>query len=81
MELNDKIKIDIPCNDRWVIENLVERFEGLYKINISIDGEEDRDGVLFFTISSYQFTPNLIFEIGYYYSGYIRQLRDRDEIE
>lgn len=81
MEQNNKITISIPSNDRWVIENLIERFEKSYKIKISIDKEEDRGGVNFFMISSYQFTPDLIFEIGYYYSGYVRQLRNEDKIE
>lgn len=81
MEQNNKITISIPSNDRWVIENLIERFEKSYKIKISIDKEEDRGGVNFFIISSYQFTPDLIFEIGYYYSGYVRQLRNEDKIE
>jgi hypothetical protein len=81
MEQNNKITIRIPSNDRWVIENLIERFEKSYKIKISIDKEEDRGGVNFFMISSYQFTPDLIFEIGYYYSGYVRQLRNEDKIE
>ncbi len=80
MERN-KITIDIPSNDKWVVENLVNRFENLYKIKISIDKEEDRDGVIFFSISSDQFTSNIIFEIGYYYSSYVRQLRDKGEIE
>lgn len=80
MEQN-KISIDFPCNDKWVAENLVNRFSNLYKIKISIDKEEDRDGVVFYTISSDQFTPNLIFEIGYYYNGYVRQLREKGEIE
>jgi hypothetical protein len=81
MEQNNKITISIPSNDKWVIENLIERFEKSYKIKISIDKEEDRGGVNFFMISSYQFTPDLIFEIGYYYSGYVRQLRNEDKIE
>jgi len=76
MEQN-KITLDIPSNDKWVIENLVHRFEKLYGMKISIDKEEDRDGVVFFSISSTQFTPSLIFEMGYYYSGYVRQLRDK----
>ena len=80
MEQN-KITVDIPSNDRWVVENVVNRFENLYKMQISIDKEEDRDGVVFFSISSNEFTSNIIFEMGYYYSGYVQQLRDKGEIE
>ncbi|GIQ60838.1 hypothetical protein Flavo103_39740 [Flavobacterium collinsii] len=81
MEQNSKITISIPSNHRWVVENLIERFEKAYQIKIFIEDEEDRDGVNFFIVSSDQFTHDLIFEIGYYYSGYIRQLRDIGEID
>jgi midasin (ATPase involved in ribosome maturation) len=77
----NRISIDIPSNDKWVIENLIERFSKLYKIEIKIEKEEDKDGVVFFTISSNDFNSNIIFEIGYYYCGYVRQLREKGEIE
>jgi len=81
MEQNRKITVSIPSNDRWVVENLINRFKKSYRIEISIDKEEDRGGVNFFIISSYQFTPDLIFEMGYYYSGYIEVLRQKGEID
>jgi len=81
MEHTKTIVVDIPCNDIKVIHSLIERYSKLYKIDISVVGEEDRGGVNFISISSESFTPNLIFEIGYYYSGYIRQLRDKNEID
>ena len=81
MEQNRKITVSIPSNYRWVIENLVDRFKKSYQIEISIDKEEDRGGVNFFIISSYQFTPDLVFEMGYYYSGYVDILRQKGEID
>jgi hypothetical protein len=81
MEQNRKIAVSIPSNDRWVVGNLIDRFKKSYRIEISIDKEEDREGVNFFVISSYQFTFDLIFEMGYYYSGYINQLRQKGEID
>ncbi|GHT71312.1 hypothetical protein FACS189455_2810 [Bacteroidia bacterium] len=81
MVQNKKVTVSIPSNDRWVVEKLIDRFEKSYQMEITIDKEEDRGGVNFFVISSHQFTSDLIFEIGYYYSGYVDLLRQKGEID
>lgn len=81
MEQSKKITVSIPSNDRWVVENLVDRFKKSYQIEISIDKEEDREGVNFFVIASCQLTHDLIFEMGYYYSGYVDILRQKGKID
>ncbi|MFJ1381185.1 hypothetical protein [Capnocytophaga canimorsus] len=48
MELNKKIIVHIPSNDRKVVEELVNKFKKSYDININIEYEEDRGGGLIF---------------------------------
>ncbi|MDO4230397.1 MAG: hypothetical protein Q4C98_11335 [Capnocytophaga sp.] len=81
MESNKKIIIHIPSNDRWVVEELIDKFKKSYKININIEYEEDRGGVNFFIISSLEFTSDIIFEMGYDYSSHIRRLRNEGKID
>ncbi|CEN49070.1 hypothetical protein [Capnocytophaga canimorsus] len=81
MELNKKIIVHIPSNDRKVVEELVNKFKKSYDININIEYEEDRGGVNFFIISSLEFTSDIIFEMGYHYSSHIRRLREKGEID
>jgi hypothetical protein len=47
MVQNRKITVSIPSNDRWVVENLVDRFKKAYRMDLSIDKEEDRGGLTF----------------------------------
>lgn len=79
--VQNNLTIDIPSNELWVVQNLIDRFIKLYKIKILITSEEDRGGINFISITSEEFTTNLIFEIGYYYSSYIRQLREEKKID
>lgn len=81
MESSKKIIVHVPSNDRWVVEELVDKFKKSYDININIEYEEDRAGVNFFIISSPEFTSDIIFEMGYHYSSYIRRLRNEGKID
>lgn len=81
MESNNLIFVDIVCNDINILIPVIDRFKKLYGIAIEIQKEEDRDGVNFITIQSIELTPNIIFELGYYYAGWIQQLRDSKKID
>lgn len=50
MESNENL-LSIPCNEAWVMENFLEKFNRIYKSTMSIVREEDRDGVNFFIIN------------------------------
>lgn len=79
--MSDKISsISIPCNDQFVIDELVDWAKKACKLSLQITEPEDRDGVVFYTISSKDLTFQTAYDIGYYYSGLISRLRKKKKI-
>ena len=67
--------IALPCNERFVIEELTNWARKACKLSLEITGPEDRDGVVFYFISSDELNIQNSYDIGYYYSGLITRLR------
>lgn len=80
MESNKKTIFDIVSGDELVIVKTIENYNTDYKTDFEILGFENRDGVLFATITTTA-NPDDIFQLGCFFGIIIQYKRDHKEID
>ncbi len=80
MESNNKTSFDLVSGDELLIAETIDNYNADYKTDFEVLGFDNRDGVLFATVSTTASADD-IFQLGCFFGMNIQHKRESKEID